>query len=80
MAERDEECGASVLSGAGRAFSAGHDLGTEEDNRYRKEHGYADALGPDGYRKFREMRDFFVEKTLAWRNSPKPTVAMVHGY
>jgi enoyl-CoA hydratase len=80
LAEADETCGAIVLSGAGRAFSAGHDIGTEEDRIYTEAHGYAGPLNPDPYRKFEDMRDFYVEKTLAWRNSPKPTVAMVHGY
>lgn len=79
-AEADEACGAIVVSGAGRAFSAGHDIGTEEDRQYREAQGYAAPLSPDRYRKFQDMRDFYVEKSLAWRNSPKPTVAMVHGY
>ncbi len=79
-AEADEACGVIVLSGSGRAFSAGHDIGTEEDRRYREAHGFADPVGPDRYKKFQDMWDFYVEKTLAWRNSPKPTVAMVHGY
>ncbi len=80
LAEADEECGVIVLSGTGRAFSAGHDIGTEEDRQYREARGYASPLSPDRYRKFHDMRDFYVEKTLAWRKSPKPTVAMVHGY
>jgi enoyl-CoA hydratase len=80
LAEGDKECGAIVLSGEGRAFSAGHDISTEEDRQYREAHGYSDPAGKDGYKTFHDMRDFYVEKTLAWRNSPKPTVAMVHGY
>jgi len=80
LAEADQACGAIVLSGAGRAFSAGHDIGTEEDWQYREAHGYSNPLGEDRYPKFQDMRNFYVEKTLAWRNSPKPTVAMVHGY
>ena len=80
MAEKDEKCGAIVLSGMGRAFSAGHDIGTKEDDEYRKAQGYSHSFSPDRYKRFEDMRVFFVEKTLAWRNSPKPTVAMVHGY
>jgi len=79
-AESDKECGAIVLSGEGRAFSAGHDISTEEDLQYREKQGYTHSLSPDRYRKFQDMRNFYVEKTLAWRNSPKPTIAMVHGY
>ena len=78
QAVADPACGAIVLSGAGRSFSAGHDLGTPEDIQYRQDHGCA---GPENlYQAFEEMRDFYVDKTLAWRNCIKPTVAMVHGY
>lgn len=79
LAEADEECGAIVLSGAGRAFSAGHDIGTEEDRQYREAHGHASPLSPDRYKKFQDMRDFYVEKTLAWRNSPKRRAVSSNG-
>ncbi|MBW1680122.1 MAG: enoyl-CoA hydratase/isomerase family protein [Deltaproteobacteria bacterium] len=80
LAEEDQQCGAVVLSGAGRAFSAGHDIGTQEEKDYRDRHGLSLQRGPDRYRKFRDMRRYYLEKTLSWRNFPKPTVAMVHGY
>ena len=80
LAVSDQACGAIVLSGAGRAFSAGHDLGTEEHLLYCEEHGLAQPNDPDLYRKVTDMYEFYVKKTLAWRNCPKPTVAMVHGY
>ena len=80
MATADEACGAIVLSGAGRSFCAGHDLGTEEETRYCEEHGMARPHDPDLRRKVEDMYEFYVKKTLAWRNCPKPTVAMVHGY
>jgi len=31
-------------------------------------------------KKVADMHEWFVKKTLDWRNCPKPTVAMVHGY
>jgi enoyl-CoA hydratase len=34
-AANDPQCGSIVLSGAGRAFSVGHDIGTEEDEAYK---------------------------------------------
>jgi enoyl-CoA hydratase len=79
-AVKDPECGVIVLSGAGRAFSAGHDIGTEEDNDYKASHEYAAHGDPDIYRLFEDMRKLYVEYTLAWRNAAKPTIAMVHGY
>ena len=79
-ASLDPECGSIVLSGAGRAFSVGHDIGTEEDRAYKKEQGYT-ALGElDLPLWFEQMRKLYVDFTLAWRNLPKPTIAMVHGY
>ena len=80
MAGGDDGCGAVVLSGAGRAFCAGHDLGTEEQMRYCEEHGLARPQEPDMRRKVSDMYEFYVKKTLTWRNFFKPTVAMVHGY
>ncbi len=76
----DKACGAIVLSGSGRAFSAGHDLGTEAHVRYCEEHGLAKPNDPHLQKKVADMYEFFVKKTLAWRNCPKPTIAMVHGY
>lgn len=79
-AAQDRRCGAIVLSGAGPSFSAGHDLGTDEDVAYRKEKGYA-LRSEDGLTAwFEDMRKVYVDFCLAWRNLPKPTIAMVHGY
>lgn len=79
-ATADNACGAIVLSGSGRAFSAGHDLGTPEDIAYCRQHGLADPQSMDFHKKVADMYEYYVEKTLAWRNCPKPTIAMVHGY
>jgi enoyl-CoA hydratase len=76
----DNTCGAIVLSGSGRAFSAGHDLGTQEEIEYCRQHGMAEPNSLDFPRKVADMYEFYVKKTLAWRNCPKPTIAMVHGY
>ncbi|MDA8139509.1 MAG: enoyl-CoA hydratase-related protein [Desulfobacteraceae bacterium] len=79
-AAADNACGAIVLSGSGRAFSAGHDLGTPEDVEYCHQHGLAEPTTMDFRKKVADMYEYYVQKTLAWRNCPKPTIAMVHGY
>lgn len=76
----DSRCGAIVLSGAGRAFSAGHDIGTEEDESWKKEHGYTTIAELNLPGLFEQMRQLYVNLTISWRNLPKPTIAMVHGY
>jgi enoyl-CoA hydratase len=73
----DETVGCIVLSGEGRHFSVGHDIGTEEDKTYRREHGHTPG---NRMQRHAKMRDMTFEKTLRWRNIPKPTLAMVHGY
>jgi enoyl-CoA hydratase len=59
-----------VLSGQGRAFSAGHDL---------EYPGYDQRLYTDQSRLDME-RSLFVDNLLRLRNLPKPTIAQVHGH
>jgi len=77
QAAEDKTVGAIILSGSGTSFSAGHDIGTEEDAAYRTAHSRTRSTRFDA---FHEMRKLCVENTLRWRNIPKPTIAMVHGY
>jgi enoyl-CoA hydratase len=76
-AVNDEQVGVIVLSGSGDHFSAGHDLGTEEDSQYRSDQGHTHS---DRFQEFMDMRAICLENTLRWRNLPKPTIAMVKGY
>ena len=76
----DQGCGSIVLSGAGRAFSAGHDLGTREEIKYCREHGLTVPNDGNLPKKVADMHEWFVKKTLSWRNCSKPTIAMVQGY
>jgi enoyl-CoA hydratase len=75
-AAADDEVGVVILSGAGNSFSAGHDIGTPEDVADRKARG----LPKDRLGRYRDMRAYCLENTMRWRNVPKPTIAMVHGY
>ena len=79
-AAADQNCGVIVQSGAGRAFSAGHDLGTDEEIQYCREHGLTVPQDGNLPKKVADMHEWFVKKTLDWRNCSKPTVAMVQGY
>lgn len=75
-ASEDDEVGVIVLSGAGKHFSSGHDLGTPEELAERQEWGFpATRFG-----RYKRTRAICLENSLRWRNLPKPTIAMVHGY
>lgn len=65
-----------ALFGAGDHFSGGHDLGTEEELADREQRPLQEGLRG----RFDHSRENFVEKTLRWRNVPKPTIAGVQGY
>ena len=66
-----------VVQGAGDDFSSGHDLGTPEQVADLEARGVADRRGLRFYEAFRHYN---LELTLKWRNLPKPTIALVHGY
>jgi enoyl-CoA hydratase len=66
-----------VLAGAGDAFSAGHDLGTPEQvaDRDARPKGGTTLEDAVAY-----SWDHFVQLSRRWRDLPKPTIAMVHGW
>ena len=68
-AEADEGVRAIVLAGAGRAFSAGFDL----------DMGIGDGASPDPLAVRHALENDFRIIVRFW-DSPKPTIAAVHGY
>jgi len=65
--EADAEVRVIVVSGSGRAFSSGFDLKAQMEQR------------PEGAAIWREILDLDFETTMRFWNSPKPTIAAVHG-
>jgi len=65
-----------VLAGAGDHFSAGHDLGTPDEQAFRA----ANPIDP-GIRGFYDRTwRLYVDMCLRWRNVPTPMIAAVQGY
>ena len=77
-AANDEQVRAIVVFGEGDNFSSGHDLGTSEQT------ADAQSRGLDGEKSsgkwFDDRWEFDVATCMRWREIPKPTIAMVHGF
>ena len=65
--EGDAEVRAIVLSGAGRGFSSGFDLKEQMARR------------PEGAAAWREILELDFSTTMSFWDSPKPTIAAIHG-
>ncbi len=75
-AVEDNEVRVIVLRAEGDHFSAGHDLGTPEELADREERPMQEGLRG----RYKRSWDNNVDKTMRWRNLPKPTIAAVQGY
>src|SRR3954451_2265711 len=80
----DDEVAVIVLAGAGKHFSAGHDIGTPErdiDQSFpRTASLWWDHVGkPGAENRFARESEVYLGMCRRWREIPKPTIAMVHG-
>ncbi|MVU79333.1 enoyl-CoA hydratase [Nocardia sp. ET3-3] len=83
-AVEDPEVKVIVLGGAGKHFSAGHDIGTpgrdhhiEYENKAALWWDHTDRLGGD--QRFARESEVYLGMCRRWREIPKPTIAMVQG-
>jgi enoyl-CoA hydratase len=75
LARKDAQVRVVIVRGAGGHFSTGHDLGTPD------EAGYRASLGAEpGIETYDQFKRYNLDLLIAWRNFPKPTVALVEGY
>jgi enoyl-CoA hydratase len=65
-----------VLDAAGDHFSGGHDLGSPDELADRQQRPLQAGLRG----RYAHSRQHYVDKTLRWRELPKPTLAAVQGY
>jgi len=64
------------LFGAGKSFSAGHDLGSADEKAHREK--FPIEEGQRGF--FERTWRLYVDMHLRWRNVPKPMICAVQGY
>ncbi len=75
-AAADDSVRVIIIAGAGKHFSAGHDLGTPEEiaDRARRQR-------PEGFQhELQDLSALYLETCLRWHEIPKPTIAQVQGY
>ena len=72
----DKDVRVICLFGAGKHFSAGHDLGSAEEKAHREKHPLEE--GARGF--FDRTWRLYVDMHLRWRNIPKPMICAVQGY
>lgn len=79
----DDDVKVIVLAGAGKNFSAGHDIGTPERDAhesFNRQHLWFDHVGKPGAEfQFAREHEVYLGMCRRWRDIPKPTIAMVQG-
>lgn len=82
-ASDDDEVKVIILRGAGKHFSAGHDIGTpgrDIDKSFERTSLWYDHVGkPGGELLYAREQEVYLGMCRRWRDLPKPTIAMVHG-
>ena len=72
-----------VLRGAGKHFSAGHDIGTpgrDINKSFERTGLWYDHVGkPGGEMLYAREQEVYLGMCRRWRDMPKPTIAMVQG-
>lgn len=82
-ASSDDEVKVIVLRGAGKHFSAGHDIGTpgrDINQSFDRATLWYDHVGkPGGEFLYVREQEVYLGMCRRWRDIPKPTIAMVQG-
>jgi len=79
----DDKVKVIVLKGAGKHFSAGHDIGTpgrDINKKFDRVHLWWDHTDkPGGEHLYAREQEVYLNMCRRWRDLPKPTIAMIQG-
>lgn len=79
----DDSVKVIVLRGAGKHFSAGHDIGTpgrDINKPFERKHLWWDHTNKPGAEQlYAREQEVYLGMCRRWHDIPKPTIAMVHG-
>ncbi|MGI9276815.1 MAG: enoyl-CoA hydratase [Endozoicomonas sp.] len=79
----DDDVKVIILAGAGKHFSAGHDIGTpgrDVDKTFDRASLWYDHVNkPGGEFLYAREQEVYLGMCRRWRDMPKPTIAMVQG-
>ncbi|CAB3785913.1 Putative enoyl-CoA hydratase EchA13 [Paraburkholderia caffeinitolerans] len=82
-ASHDDAVKVIVLAGAGKHFSAGHDIGTpgrDIDKSFERQSLWYDHVNKEGGEfLYAREQEVYLGMCRRWRDLPKPTIAMVQG-
>lgn len=79
---QDDELSVAILTGEGKSFSAGHDLGKGGDRHvsFDRWSMWWDHVGKEGVEnRLAREEELYIGLCRRWREIPKPTIAMVRG-
>jgi enoyl-CoA hydratase len=80
---QDDSASVAILRGAGKHFSAGHDISSDDmdyDDHFERRGmwwNHDDKDVAERYMSYEE--EYYLGMCRRWREIPKPTIAMVHG-
>ena len=75
-AATDDSVKVVIVAGAGKHFSAGHDIGSPQELEDQQRRPMKKGTASE----YQRTWELYFENTMRWRDFPKPTIAQVQGY